>query len=129
KKLGIPTSIKLAQALLETNKGTSKLFRNHNNAFGMKCFSKTCKSGHCVNLSDDHHKDFFLVYDNAWESFRDHSIQLNGSHYKHLLSIPASDYKAWAKGLRKAGYATDEGYAKKLIQIVEEHQLYQYDLK
>ncbi|MCP4120891.1 MAG: glucosaminidase domain-containing protein [Bacteroidetes bacterium] len=110
KKFGIPASIKLAQALLETTKGTSKLFRNHNNAFGIKCFSKTCKVDHCTNLSDDHHKDFFRIYDNAWESFRDHSIKLQGNRYKHLLSIPTTYYKAWAKGLQKAGYATDKRY-------------------
>jgi len=122
-KFGIPKSIKLAQGILESNYGTSFLADAHNNHFGLKCFSRKCQKTHCVNLTDDSHKDFFRAYKSAWESWRDHSQFLNGPRYKHLHKIPASDYKAWAKGLKKAGYATDKKYADKLIKIIEHYGL------
>ena len=66
-KFGIPASIKMGQALIESRAGTSRLAVNNNNFFGMKCFSKNCKKGHCSNATDDHHKDFFRIYSSVWE--------------------------------------------------------------
>ena len=128
KKFGIPASITLAQGLLESQAGVSSLATKHNNHFGIKCFSKKCQKGHCSNFSDDHHKDFFRIYPNAWESYRAHSLFLQKDRYKHLLKIPSSDYRQWAHGLKKAGYATDKKYAEKLIQLIERLELYQYDV-
>lgn len=127
KKYGIPASITLAQGILETNSGTSKLSKEFNNHFGMKCFSKKCKKGHCANFFDDHHKDFFRIYTSPWESFRSHSELLLKGRYKHLLEIKNYDYKEWAKGLKGAGYATDPQYPEKLIKIIESHQLNNLD--
>jgi flagellum-specific peptidoglycan hydrolase FlgJ len=127
KKYGIPASITLAQGLIESNAGDSRLSKENNNHFGMKCFSNKCKKGHCSNFTDDSHKDFFRKYETAWESYRAHSIMLGGDRYKHLKKLKKSDYKGWARGLKKAGYATDKNYAKKLIHIIEEMELYQYD--
>jgi len=125
-KFGIPASIKLAQGLLESNAGKSRLAAEHLNHFGLKCFSKTCKNGHCSNHSDDSHKDFFRNYKSAWESWRDHSQFLSGARYAHLKSN-GTDYKKWAKGLKKAGYATDKKYDKKLIDIIELYGLDRLD--
>jgi len=125
-KFGIPASIKLAQGLLESNSGKSRLAAEHLNHFGLKCFSKTCDKGHCSNHSDDSHKDFFRNYKSAWESWRDHSQFLSGARYAHLKSN-GMDYKKWAKGLKKAGYATDKKYDKKLIDIIELYGLDRYD--
>ncbi len=127
RKFGIPASITLAQGLIESNAGDSRLSIENNNHFGMKCFSKTCRKGHCANFTDDSHKDFFRMYETAWESYRAHSIMLGGDRYKHLKKLKKSDYKAWAIGLQKAGYATDKRYAEKLVHIIEEMDLYQYD--
>lgn len=127
KKFGIPASITLAQGLIESNAGDSRLSRENNNHFGMKCFSKKCKKGHCSNFTDDSHKDFFRKYQTAWESYRAHSIMLGGDRYKHLKKLNKSNYKGWARGLKKAGYATDKRYAEKLIHIIEEMELYQFD--
>lgn len=125
KKFGIPASIKLAQGLLESNAGKSRLCTMYNNHFGIKCYSKTCKKGHCSNYSDDSHKDFFRTYETAWESWRHHSQFLQGDRYKHLQALGTDDYKGWAKGLKKAGYATDKNYDKKLIDIIELYGLNQ----
>ena len=84
-----------------------------------KCFSKTCTKGHCVNYTDDSHKDFFRNFKSAWESFRGHSVLLQKPRYKNLYTLKVTDYKGWAKGLQKAGYATDKRYASKLIKIIE----------
>lgn len=118
-KYGIPASIKLAQALLESDAGDSRLARSNNNHFGIKCFSRKCAKGHCSNFTDDSHKDFFRKYDSAWLSFRDHSLFLQRERYRHLKKIPKTDYKAWAVGLKEAGYATDRKYAEKLISIIK----------
>ncbi|NJL77142.1 MAG: glucosaminidase domain-containing protein [Saprospiraceae bacterium] len=123
KKYGIPASITLAQGLIESNCGESKLATHNNNHFGIKCFSKTCEKGHCSNFTDDTHKDFFRKYSTAWESFRAHSLLLQKDRYKPLYKLSSSDYKQWAKGLKKAGYATDPHYADKLIDLIEELQL------
>jgi flagellum-specific peptidoglycan hydrolase FlgJ len=118
-EFGIPASITLAQGLLESDAGGSRLARNNNNHFGIKCFSKTCTKGHCVNYTDDTHKDFFRNYESAWGSFRGHSLLLQKPRYKSLYQLKKSDYKGWANGLRKAGYATDKRYGEKLIKIIE----------
>lgn len=126
---GIPASITLAQGLLETNAGESPLATKNNNHFGLKCFSRTCTKGHCTNFSDDSHKDFFRKYNSAWESYRAHSQLLSDSErYKFLFSLPKTDYKGWASGLRRAGYATDQRYGEKLVRLIENLQLYEYDV-
>ena len=127
KKYGIPASITLAQGLLESNAGASKLARLNNNHFGIKCFSKNCQPGHCSNYTDDSHKDFFRKYKSAKESYRSHSLFLQRSRYKHLHQLGTKNYKDWAHGLRKAGYATDKKYAPKLIKLIEVLKLNKYD--
>lgn len=125
---GIPASITLAQGLLESQSGNSPLAKEANNHFGIKCFSSKCKKGHCKNFSDDSHKDFFRTYPSAWESYRAHSLFLQKERYKHLLELPKDDYRSWAVGLKKAGYATDPNYAKKLIRLIENLNLEKYDV-
>ncbi len=127
KKYGIPASITLAQGLIESNAGESRLARNNNNHFGMKCFSQKCSKGHCSNFTDDSHKDFFRIYETAWESYRAHSILLTNKRYRRLFRLDKKDYKGWAVGLKKAGYATDPRYAQKLIHIIEELKLNRFD--
>jgi flagellum-specific peptidoglycan hydrolase FlgJ len=128
RKFGIPASITLAQGLLESNAGTSGLAKNANNHFGMKCFSHRCKKGHCVNATDDTHKDFFLKFNNVWSSYRSHSLFLKDKpRYAGLFRLSPTDYKGWARGLSKAGYATDRQYAEKLIRIIEDFQLHRFD--
>jgi len=124
---GIPASITLAQGLLESNSGQSRLAKQNKNHFGIKCFSKTCKKGHCRNFSDDHHKDFFRAYGSPEESYDAHSKLLLKDRYSDLLELPSNDYIGWAFGLKKAGYATDKHYAEKLIFLIEDLELYQYD--
>lgn len=128
-KFGIPVSIKLAQGILESNYGESRLAKNpNNNHFGIKCFSKNCKKGHCVNFSDDHHKDFFRRYDTAWESWRDHSKKVASKRYEELFKIPPHDYEGWAEGLQQLGYATDKEYSKKLIEVIRKYKLHKHDV-
>ncbi len=125
---GIPASITLAQGLLESVAGTSKLAQRTNNHFGIKCFKRSCKRGHCHNFEDDHHKDFFRNYEDPADSYRAHSAFLtNGSRYKKLFKLSPKDYKGWAKGLKKAGYATDPKYAHKLVSLIERYGLSKYD--
>lgn len=126
KKYGVPASITLAQGLVESRAGNSRLARQNNNHFGMKCFSRKCGKGHCTNHFDDNHKDFFRVYKSPWESFRSHSKLLQKDRYKPLKAYK-KDYKKWAKGLKKAGYATDKNYDKKLINTIKKYKLYKYD--
>lgn len=126
-KYGIPASITLAQGLLESNVGESMLARKNNNHFGIKCFSRSCPKGHCSNYTDDSHKDFFRKYENAWESFRAHSQLLQKERYKPLYRLGTKDYKSWAYGLKRAGYATDSGYAEKLIRTIKDLKLDQFD--
>ncbi|NJL74376.1 MAG: glucosaminidase domain-containing protein [Saprospiraceae bacterium] len=122
----IPASITMAQALLESNCGKSRLAEKNNNHFGIKCFSKNCEKGHCSNFEDDHHKDFFRIYNSAWKSYREHSIFLNGKRYKDLQQF-GNNYKSWAEGLSNAGYATDPNYDKKIIELIERFNLGIYD--
>ena len=126
-KYKIPASITLAQGLLESNVGESRLATRNNNHFGIKCFSRKCKKGHCSNFTDDSHKDFFRKYKNAWESFRAHSRLLKGKRYKGLYELDLQDYRGWARGLKKAGYATDPKYAEKIIELIEDLSLDDYD--
>lgn len=122
----IPASITLAQGILESSMGESKLATQNNNHFGIKCFSKSCQKGHCSNYGDDSHKDFFLKFNSAWESYRKHSKFLQGKRYKHLQKY-GTDYVKWSHGLHKAGYATDPNYGYKLISIIEQLKLNEYD--
>ncbi len=126
-KYKIPASITLAQGLLESNVGESRLATQNNNHFGIKCFSKKCKKGHCANFTDDSHKDFFRKYKSTWESFRAHSKLLQAKRYRPLYKLDKKDYKGWAHGLKKAGYATDKKYAPKIIQLIEDLGLDVYD--
>ncbi len=125
-KFGIPASISLAQGLVESRAGTSTLARKNNNHFGIKCFSRNCPGGHCSNHNDDHHKDFFRNFGNAWESWRAHSRMLASGRYAKLKKH-GNDYRKWAYGLKSVGYATDSNYAEKLIGIIERYELYKYD--
>lgn len=128
KQYGIPASITLAQGLLESNVGESKLATRNNNHFGIKCFSRSCKKGHCSNFTDDSHKDFFRKYRSSWESYRAHSLLLKrNSRYSKLFELRRDDYRGWAHGLKKAGYATDKRYAEKIINLIEDLNLDQYD--
>ena len=126
KEYGIPASITLAQGLLESNAGDSRLSVESNNHFGIKCKSK-CRGCTCRNYHDDDIYDMFRVFESPKESYREHSLLLNGKRYSHLLDLDITDYENWARGLKKAGYATDKRYANKLIKIIEELQLYKYD--
>ncbi|CAH1001921.1 hypothetical protein LEM8419_02835 [Neolewinella maritima] len=122
---GIPASITLAQALLESNAGDSKLAVNSNNHFGIKCRSK-CLGCTCRNYGDDTRYDMFRVFDSAGDSFSEHSTLLNTSRYARLKAY-GMDYKKWAHGLKACGYATDKRYGNKLITIIENLQLDRYD--
>jgi flagellum-specific peptidoglycan hydrolase FlgJ len=124
----IPVSITLAQGLLESNIGESRLATENNNHFGIKCFSKSCRKGHCTNFNDDHHKDFFRKFASVAESYNEHSKVLQKERYSKLYRLSETDYKGWARGLKSAGYATDPRYADKLIRIIEDLELYQYDI-
>jgi flagellum-specific peptidoglycan hydrolase FlgJ len=126
-KFGIPASVILAQGILESNAGNSRLAQNNNNHFGVKCFSQNCKKGHCSNFTDDSHKDFFRIYQSPWESYRAHSVMIKTKHYRVLLRYGTQDYRNWARGLKKLGYATDKHYAESLISTIEDLQLYQFD--
>ncbi len=121
----IPVAITLAQALLESNAGESPLAARENNHFGIKCPPR-CSDCRCATYADDTPNDKFQVYDSPWFSFRAHSKLLHTPRYRHLLQLPADDYKNWAYGLQAAGYATDKKYAEKLIAIIEEFQLHRY---
>lgn len=127
RRFRIPASITLAQALLESDIGRSRLARENRNHFGIKCFSRTCEAGHCSNFSDDSHKDFFRIFGSAKESFRAHSQLLRKPRYERLFQLDKHDYEGWARGLSRAGYATDPRYSEKLIKLIEELDLDQYD--
>lgn len=125
-RAGIPASITLAQGVLESDNGNSTLARKANNHFGIKCHDWTGKS---MNMDDDEKNECFRKYKSVDESFKDHSEFLrNSSRYKSLFSLDRMDYKGWAKGLKKAGYATSKSYANDLITIIEESNLHQYDI-
>lgn len=121
----IPASITLAQGLFESAAGTSELTRKGNNHFGIKCHGWT---GRKVYHDDDEENECFRAYKDAYESFEDHSKFLSRQQrYSMLFSLDVTDYKSWAKGLKKCGYATNPKYADKLIDIIELYKLYEYD--
>lgn len=122
----IPASITLAQGLLESGAGRSELTRNSNNHFGIKCNNGW--TGRRTYHDDDQRNDCFRVYDNAYDSYEDHSKFLAGNQrYRSLFNLNTTDYRGWAKGLKAAGYATNPIYAEKLIEIIQLYKLYQYD--
>lgn len=124
----IPASITLAQGILESGNGNSALSKKSNNHFGIKCHS-TWK-GKRTYHDDDAKGECFRVYDSPADSYRDHSIFLaNGQRYAFLFDLKITDYKGWAKGLKKAGYATLPVYANLLINLIETYDLTQYDQK
>jgi flagellum-specific peptidoglycan hydrolase FlgJ len=123
---GIPASITLAQGVLESGSGQGTLSRNANNHFGIKCHKEW--DGPSVRHTDDAPDECFRKYDNPEESYRDHSLFLTSrSRYNSLFLLDKDDYKGWARGLKKAGYATDPKYADKLIGLIERYSLYEYD--
>ncbi|PVH25657.1 glucosaminidase domain-containing protein [Sphingobacterium corticibacter] len=122
---GIPASIKLAQALLESGNGNSYLATQANNHFGIKCGGVW--RGRSITRPDDGPNDCFRVYNNPDDSFRDHSQFLLRKRYEALFTLKKDDYKGWAHGLKKAGYATNPRYAYLLIDLIERYDLHQYD--
>jgi len=127
-KYKIPASITLAQGILESNAGVSELATMSNNHFGIKCHSDW--TGERVYYQDDSPKDCFRKYKTVEDSYEDHSKFLSQySRYAVLFTYDIKDYTAWAKGLQSCGYATAKGYANKLIQIIEDYELYKYDEK
>gem|GEM_PF-1532008 len=130
-QFNIPASVAMAQGLLESDGGQSRLATKANNHFGVKCHSRTCAAGHCLNSADDSHKDFFIKYPTAWESWRAHSKLLadKGKRYAELIGDCGNDYQCWAKGLKRKGYATQKAYAERLIGFIKKYQLYRLDSK
>lgn len=128
KEYGIPASITLAQGILESGSGKSYLATEANNHFGIKCHEDW--RGERIYHDDDKRSECFRVYKDADESFRDHSLFLaNRSRYAFLFDESPTDYKAWAKGLKKAGYATNRKYPDLLIDLIERYELHEYDLE
>jgi flagellum-specific peptidoglycan hydrolase FlgJ len=126
KEYGVPASITLAQGILESGVGTGSLSQQANNHFGIKCHKEW--NGPSVLYDDDASDECFRKYQDPSESYRDHSLFLTSrSRYDFLFDLPSGDYKAWAKGLKKAGYATDPKYPDKLISLIERYDLHQYD--
>lgn len=126
KKYHIPASITLAQGLLESGAGLSDLAKRSNNHFGIKCHSDW--KGKRVYHDDDAKGECFRKYDRVEDSYEDHSRFLTErSRYASLFKLKIRDYKGWAKGLQKCGYATDRAYANKLIKVIEDYELYKFD--
>lgn len=122
----IPASITLAQGIIESGAGNSALAREAKNHFGIKCHKEW--KGKTYTMDDDERDECFRVYKNAEESFRDHSEFLTSrSRYADLFKLDIMDYRAWAKGLKAAGYATNPSYATMLINRIELNKLYLYD--
>ena len=126
KRTGVPASITLAQAILESNSGESNLAKNHNNHFGIKC--KSDWTGAKAYQDDDTKQECFRAYETAEVSFKDHSNFLkNRPNYVDLFLLDPVDDTAWAYGLKKAGYATASDYPKKLLKIIDDYELAQYN--
>ncbi|MFZ4723816.1 MAG: glucosaminidase domain-containing protein [Paludibacter sp.] len=126
KEFSIPASITLAQGLLESGAGQSSFSKASNNHFGIKCNDW---KGDKVYKDDDAIGECFRKYDHVLDSYEDHSLFLkNRSRYAFLFDLKPTDYEGWAFGLKKAGYATDPVYAFKLISIIENYNLHQFDL-
>ncbi len=126
KRTGIPASITLAQGMIESDCGHSRLAREANNYFGIKCHNDW--NGPTIHHNDDRRNECFRKYRKPEESFYDHSDFLrSGSRYSFLFKLNPTDYKAWAKGLKRAGYATNPDYANMLIRTIEDNDLMKYD--
>jgi flagellum-specific peptidoglycan hydrolase FlgJ len=126
RNFGIPASIILAQGILESGAGLGKLAATANNHFGIKCY--TDWTGETTLHDDDASQECFRKYNNPEESYQDHAaIVSKRSRYASLFKLPKGDYKAWAKGLKDAGYATDPRYPDKLISYIERYHLDQFD--
>jgi hypothetical protein len=125
---GIPASITMAQACLESGNGNSILSQKSNNHFGIKC--KSTWTGKTVKHDDDEKNECFRKYNTVEESFIDHSdFLMNNPRYYSLFQLPPDDYVGWAHGLKQAGYATAPDYAQRLLKIIDEYQLYRLDYK
>ncbi len=128
KMYDIPASISLAQGILESGMGYSRLAVEANNHFGIKCHSEW--EGKRIYHDDDEKGECFRVYKDPRTSYRDHSLFLTSrSRYNLLFDLKIDDYKGWAKGLKKAGYATDPKYSNKLINLIERYSLDRFDIK
>jgi len=128
KAYGIPASIKMAQAILESADGQSKLARESNNHFGIKCHLDW--TGAKVYHDDDEKGECFRKYKKVSDSYRDHSLFLKERvRYAKLFTLQPTDYKAWAKGLKEAGYATNPKYPDLLIKIIEDYELHKLDFQ
>ncbi len=126
KRTGIPASIKLAQGMLESGNGMSRLSTKGNNHFGIKCPGGW--DGKTMYHDDDAPDECFRVYKRAEDSWRDHSeFLMNGWRYQFLFELDPKDYKAWAEGLSEAGYATNPLYPQLLVNLIESHELYRFD--
>ena len=123
KKYGIPASITLAQGILESGVGKSKLASKHNNHFGIKCWCRGSDAD-CVPFADDSRTDRFKKYSTAWMSYRHHSQFVSRMRLKLK---PDANYKQWAKALKRAGYATKRTYAEDLIATIERYDLDRFD--
>ena len=124
---GVPASITLAQGLLESGSGQSRLATEGNNHFGIKCHKGW--TGRSMKHDDDARNECFRVYDSPEQSFRDHSDFLRyRDRYKFLFDLERTDYQGWAYGLKQAGYATDPKYAGKLIKYIEDYNLSRFDI-
>jgi beta-N-acetylglucosaminidase len=124
-RYGIPASITLAQAILESGTGKSDLAKYANNHFGIKCTKDWKGKGYYKD--DDAKDECFRVYNNPEESFKDHSQFLKRKRYANLFELDKNDYEGWAKGLKDAGYATNPRYPQLLIGLIEKYNLNQYD--
>ena len=123
---GVPASITLAQGMLESGNGNSALATYANNHFGIKCHKGW--EGPSYIQNDDAKNECFRKYPAVLDSYSDHSIFLRSrSRYNFLFELKTTDYKAWSKGLKEAGYATDPKYSERLIEIIEDNKLYEYD--
>jgi flagellum-specific peptidoglycan hydrolase FlgJ len=125
-RTGIPASITLGQAILESGAGTGPLSVQANNHFGIKCHKEW--TGPSIKYNDDEENECFRKYEDPSESFRDHSFFLTSRpRYEPLFQLDKDDYTSWAKGLKAAGYATDPKYPDKLIALIERYHLNQFD--
>jgi flagellum-specific peptidoglycan hydrolase FlgJ len=125
-RTGIPASITLGQAILESGAGTGQLSVQANNHFGIKCHKEW--TGPSIKYTDDEENECFRKYDDPSQSFKDHSYFLTSrARYAELFEFQKDDYRSWAYGLKAAGYATDRQYPDKLIGLIEKYQLSKFD--
>ena len=126
-EFGIPASITLAQGILESGNGESRLAVEANNHFGIKCHTNW--DGETIFADDDEKNECFRKYSTVEESFRDHSLFLSTrDRYQFLFNYKKTNYRKWARGLKEAGYATNPKYASSLIKIIKNNNLYKYDI-